>query len=59
MGTMCCRCGDIAAHYANGLAKRTLDRGQPMHCAVAFGDPTAARAVHANSMDLVEIGHRA
>src|SRR5690242_8522989 len=30
-----------------------------MHCAVAFGNPTAARAVHANSMDLVEIGHRA
>src|SRR6476660_2543171 len=30
-----------------------------MHRAVTFGDPTAARAVHANSMDLVEIGHRA
>src|ERR1700732_1859838 len=30
-----------------------------MHCAVAFGDPTAARAVTPTSMDLVEIGHRA
>src|SRR4051794_8360279 len=55
----CCRSGDITPHHAKCLAMRTLDRSQPMHCAVAFGDPIAARAVHANSMDLVEISHRA
>ena len=30
-----------------------------MHGAVAFGDPGAASTVHAYSIDLAEIGHRA
>src|SRR5260370_35507791 len=40
------------------LAKGNVVRGEPRHGPSAFGVSPAARAVHANSMDLVEIGHR-
>ena len=53
------RAGDIAAHHAERLAERALDHRQPVHQALALGDAAAARAVEADRMDLVEIGHRA
>ncbi len=51
--------GDIAAHHAEGLGKRALDDRQAVHQAFALGNAAAARAVHADGMDLVQIGHRA
>ena len=53
------RPGDVAAHHAEGLAQRALDHGQPVHQPLALGNAAAARAVHADRMHLVEIGHRA
>ena len=43
-----CQSGDIAAHHAKRLTQRSVDGGQPLRDALAFGDPTAARAVHAD-----------
>src|SRR5215470_2799860 len=54
----CRRSGNVAAHHAKGLAQGPLDRRQAMHGAVAFGNSTSARAVHANRVDLVDISHR-
>jgi hypothetical protein len=54
-----CRPSNVAAHHANGLAQGSLDGGQAMHDAVALGDATATRTVHANGVNLDEISHRA
>ena len=53
------RAGDIAAHHAEGLGQRAFDDVDAMHHAVALGDAAAARAVEADAVHLVEIGHRA
>ena len=53
------RCGDIAAHHAEGLAERSLDDGQAIHQTFALGDAAATRTVHADGVHLVEIGHGA
>ena len=50
---------DIAAEAAEGLGERAFDHVDAVHGAVARGDAGAARAVHADRMDLVEIGHGA
>ena len=50
---------DVAADDAEGLCQRAFDHGQPVAQAFALGDAAAARAVEADGMDLVEIGHRA
>ena len=50
---------DVPAHHAERLAERAFDDRQPIGDAVAFGNATTARAVHADSMDFVEIGQRA
>ena len=52
-------CRDIAAHDAERLAERTLDHRQAVHQAFALGNAAAARAVHADRMHFIEIGHRA
>src|SRR5690606_24359495 len=51
------RSGDIAADDAERLAERALDEGDAVHQPLALGDAAAARTIHANGMDLVEIGH--
>ena len=51
------RARDIAAKRAEGLGQRALDDVDPVGEAVAFGDAAAARAIHADRMDLVDIGH--
>ncbi len=53
------RAGDVAAHDAEGLAERAFDDGEAVHQAFALGNAAAARAVHADGMHFVEIGHRA
>lgn len=53
------RRGDIAAHDAERLAERAFDDGQTIHQSLALGNAAAARAVHADGMHFVEIGHRA
>ena len=49
--------GDISAHDAESLAEGALDDVDPVHHPFALGDAAAARAVHADRMDLIEIGH--
>src|SRR5881394_1377410 len=49
----------IAAVAAERLGQRALEDVDAMHDAVAFGDAAAARAVHADRMNLVDIGHGA
>jgi hypothetical protein len=51
--------GDIAAEAAERLGERAFEHVDAMHDAVAFGDAAAARAVHADRMDLIDIGHGA
>ena len=51
--------GDVAANDSKGLAERAFDHRQPVHQAFAFGNAATARAVHANGMDFIDIGHRA
>jgi hypothetical protein len=51
-------CGDVAAHHAEGLGERAFDhRRCRCHQAFALGNAAAARAVHADGMDFIEIGH--
>ena len=50
--------GDVAAHHPERLAQRALDDGDAAGDAVALGNAAAARAVHADRVDLVEIGER-
>ena len=49
---------DIAAERAEPLGERALDDVDPVHDAFALADAAAARAVHADGVDLVDIGHR-
>jgi hypothetical protein len=51
--------GDVATDDAEGLAQRALDQRDAVHQPLALGDAAAARAVHADRVDLVDIGHRA
>ncbi len=51
--------GHISAKRTERLGERPFDEVDTVHDAVAFGDAAAARAVHADGVDLVEIGHRA
>jgi hypothetical protein len=51
------RSGDVAAHDAEGLAERAFDDRQPVHQPLALGDAAAARAVHADRVHFVQIGH--
>src|SRR5690606_7482757 len=53
------RTGDVAADDPEGLAERAFYDVDPVHQALAFGDAAAARAVHADRVDLVQIGERA
>ena len=53
------RAGDVAADDAVGLAERALDQGDAVHQAALLGDAAAARAVEADGVHLVEVGHRA
>ena len=53
------RAGDVAADHAERLAQRALDHIDPVHDPVALGDAGAARAIHADRVHLVEIGHGA
>ena len=50
---------DIATNDTVGLGQRAFDHGQFVHQAFAFGNAAAARAIHANGMDFVDIGHSA
>jgi hypothetical protein len=52
------RAGDVTAHHAERLAQRALDHVEPVHQAFALGNAAAARAVHADGMDFIEVGHR-
>ncbi len=48
---------DIAAQSAKALGERALDYVDAVHLAVAIGDAAAARAIKADGVNLVEIGH--
>ena len=50
---------DIAAEAAERLAERAFDHVDARHHAVALGNAGAARAIHADRMHFVEIGHGA
>ena len=51
------RGSDIAADDTECLGQRAFDHGQTMAHAFAVGDAAAARAIKANAVDFVEIGH--
>ena len=51
--------GDVAADHAERLGERALHDVDLVERAVALGHAGAARAVHADGMDLVEIGEGA
>ena len=51
--------GDIAAEAAEGLGEGAFENIDAMHDAVAFGNAAAARAVHADRMNFIDIGHGA
>src|SRR3546814_3692350 len=51
--------GDIAAHHPESLAERALDDRGAIHLPLALGDAAAVRAVEANGVHLVEVGHGA
>ena len=51
--------GDIAAERAKALGQRALDHVDLVHDAGLFANAAAARAVHADRVHLVDIGHRA
>ena len=50
--------GDIAAHHPERLAQRAFDQGDAMGDAVTLRNAAAAGTVHADGVDLVEIGQR-
>ena len=54
-----CIPGDIAAQAAEGLCERAFENIDAVHDAVALGDTAAARAIHADRMNFIDIGHRA
>ena len=49
---------NVTAHDAERLAERALDHRQAIHQAFALGNAAATRAIHADGMDFIEIGHR-
>ena len=51
--------GDIAAERAEALGQRALDHVDLVHDASLFANAAAARAVHADRVHLVDIGHGA
>ena len=51
--------GDVAAVAAERLRQCALDDVDPVRHAVALADAAAVRAIHADRVHLVEIGHRA
>ena len=51
--------GDIAAEAAERLGQRAFQNIDAVHDAVALGDAAAARTVHADGVNLVDIGHGA
>ena len=51
--------GDIAAEATEGLGERAFEDIDAVHDAVALGDAAAARAIHADGVDFVDIGHGA
>src|SRR6185312_4065 len=51
--------GDISAEATEGLAERAFQDIDAVHDAVALGDTAATRAIHADRVDLVDIGHGA
>src|SRR5690606_40506411 len=53
------RAGDIPSNHADGLSERTLDQRNAVHQAFPLGNAATARAIHADRMHLIEIGHRA
>ena len=55
----CRRAGDVAAEAAERLGQRPLDDIDAARGAVALADAAAARAVHADRVDFVDIGHGA
>ena len=50
--------GNVAAHHPEALGQRPVDDIHAIHDAVALGDATSARTVHAHGMNLIEIGDR-
>ena len=53
------RAGDVAAKATERLGERAFDHVDTARDAVALADAAAARAVHADSMHLVDISHGA
>ena len=49
--------GDVAAQRAERLGERAFDDIDAVGEAVALGDAAATVAIHANRMDLVDVGH--
>ena len=52
------RAGDVAAQRAERLCQRALDNVDAVGEAALFGDAAAAQPVHADGMNLVDVGHR-
>ena len=50
------RRSDVAAHHAIALGKRAVDDIYLVHDTVALGNAAAARTVHANRVNLIEVG---
>src|SRR4029079_4344660 len=50
--------GDVTAHYAERLAEGPFDDVDPVRGLVACGEAAAARAVHADRVNLVDVGQR-
>ena len=53
------RAGNITAHHAKSFAERPFDNRKAIHETFALGNAAAARSVHANGVNLIEIGHGA
>src|SRR5262249_20777491 len=50
---------DVTAEAAKRLRQRAFEHVDAVHDTVTFGDAAAARAIHADRVYLVDIGHRA
>ncbi len=50
--------GDVASHHAKRLAQRTFDNGYALCRLVSVGNAAAFLAVHADRVNLIDIGQR-
>ena len=51
--------GDVAAEAAERFGQRAFEHVDARHGALTFADAATARAVHADSVHFIAVGHRA